>query len=95
MTALDRVIEEREIKIKILKQQIDTMDIELLTMYKELDYFIDLKKRSSDQEALKLVSWYVLCLLIFLVLLSSVGLVAKFQMVFQLLHTSYTNHLKW
>ena len=49
MTALDRVIQEREIKIKILKEQIDTMDIELLTMYKELDYFIDLKKRSSDQ----------------------------------------------
>ena len=49
MTALDRVIEEREIKIKILKQQIDVMDIELLTMYKELDYFIDLKKRSLDR----------------------------------------------
>ena len=49
MTALDRVITEREIKIKILKQQIDTMDIELLTMYKELDYFIDLKKRSIDR----------------------------------------------
>ena len=44
MTALDRVIEEREIKIKILKEQIDTMDIELLTMMQELDYFIDLKK---------------------------------------------------
>ena len=49
MIALDRVIEEREIKIKILKEQIDVMDIELLTMYKELDYFIDLKKRSSDR----------------------------------------------
>ena len=49
MTALDRVIEERKIKIKILKQQIDTMDIELLNMYKELDYFIDLKKRSYDR----------------------------------------------
>ena len=49
MTALDRVITEREIKIKILKEQIDVMDIELLTMMQELDYFIDLKKRSSDQ----------------------------------------------
>ena len=49
MTALDRVITEREIKIKILKEQIDIMDIELLTMYKELDYFIDLKKRSLDR----------------------------------------------
>ena len=49
MTALDRVIEEREIKINILKEQIDTMDIELLTMYKELDYFIDFKKRSLDR----------------------------------------------
>ena len=49
MTFIDRVIEEREIKIKILKEQIDVMDIELLTMMQELDYFIDLKKRSSDQ----------------------------------------------
>lgn len=49
MTALDRVIEEREIKIKILKEQLDTMDIELLTMMQELDYFIDLKKRSLDR----------------------------------------------
>ena len=49
MISLDRVIEEREIKIKILKEQIDTMDIELLTMYKELDYFIDLKKRILDR----------------------------------------------
>ena len=49
MTFIDRVIEEREIKIKILKEQIDIMDIELLTMYKELDYFINLKKRSLDR----------------------------------------------
>ncbi len=49
MTALDRVIGEREIKIKILKEQIDTMDIELLIMMQELDYFIDLKKRSLDR----------------------------------------------
>ena len=49
MTALDRVITEREIKIKILKEQIDVMDIELLTMMQELDYFIDLKKRSLDR----------------------------------------------
>ena len=49
MTALDRVITEREIKIKILKEQIDVMDIELLTMLQELDYFIDLKKRSLDR----------------------------------------------
>ena len=49
MTALDRVITEREIKIKILKEQIDIMDIELLTMLQELDYFIDLKKRSLDR----------------------------------------------
>ena len=49
MTALDRVITEREIKIKILKEQIDIMDIELLTMMQELDYFIDLKKRSLDR----------------------------------------------
>ena len=49
MTFIDRVIEERTIKIKILKEQIDTMDIELLTMMQELDYFIDLKKRSLDR----------------------------------------------
>ena len=49
MTALDRIITEREIKIKILKEQIDVMDIELLTMLQELDYFIDLKKRSLDR----------------------------------------------
>ena len=49
MTALDRVITEREIKIKILKEQIDVMDIELLTMMQELDYFINLKKRSLDR----------------------------------------------
>lgn len=49
MTALDRVIQEREIKIKILKEQIHTMDIELLTMMQELDYFINLKKRSLDR----------------------------------------------
>ena len=49
MTFIDRVIEERTIKIKILKEQLDTMDIELLTMMQELDYFIDLKKRSLNR----------------------------------------------
>ena len=53
MLPIERVIVERELKIKILEEQIEKLDLEIYVNYKELEYFMKLlqqiKKRSLDR----------------------------------------------
>ena len=39
MLPIERVIVERELKIKILEEQIEKLDLEIYVNYKELEYF--------------------------------------------------------
>ena len=47
---IDRVIAEREAKIKKKEESIREFDEELFMMYKDLEYFRDLKKRIMTDE---------------------------------------------
>ena len=47
MTIIDNIIKERKVKIINIQKQIVSLDMELMNMYKELEYFEE--KRRSDQ----------------------------------------------
>ena len=65
MLPIERLIVERELKIKILEEQIEKLDLEIYVNYKELEYFMKLlqqiKKRSLDAVLLSLFSkWSIM-----------------------------------